>query len=637
MFDYDPSIHSGRRMDSGILIGYQNDGSPYFLPVDMFSGHLSITGKTGTGKSSYLRFLIKNMDDVPGNLVIIDPHGTLMDSVYSSRRDLVYLGLDSVVIDGLERKMMMNVLDQDADPDMVAGWIKSIFSSSSFSNNTWGPRLDVMFRSVLAEYIRDAEYPTLSDFFSIIASPVRTRAFISGMQDGPVKDLIQSFISDRAYWREYTASTLNKIIPVISSMKLSDLVSSRKSFDLYSTMSQAGKLVFVDVAKGKMPSDVSSQVSYLILMKIWFDSLRRYGNGRVVNTYIFVDEAQNIPTGILETILSEGRKYGMRLILSNQYMDQASAYQAALFGNVRNYISFQVSPSDAVILSRTVEERRRNHMISVLTSQRLHKFTAWSSDQTLGPATLSFTPPVFTPDDRIQKSIIRYGSEPDWTMEKDVQTSLHSQLIMDFARFLDMNGIKVQFGHFGNLIPDAHFYLDGRIYMVEAEVSDMEHPSRILEKIRNYRNYNLIFITDDSRIEELYKILYERRKVNIDGTIQFAGSVRSHISDISGIFERVWIVSAQGKPKYHFLGKNHRFIRSVLEESPFMTRLKRVRFGPTLMTIYELMKSRDTYIFTKDEIISFFNFDTDFIESIIDENGIISLYDIFLNTKLKFH
>ncbi len=637
MFDYDPSVNVRGKTKSGILLGYQNDGSPYFMQEDMLAGHLSITGKTGTGKSSYLHFLIRNMDNVPGNLVIIDPHGTLVDSLYSSRRDVVYLGLDTVIEKGAEKKIRMNVLDQDAEPDMIAGWIKSIFSSTSFSNNTWGPRLDVMFRSVLAEYIRNAEYPTISEFFSLIASPVKTRQFISGLQDGPVKDLIQMFISDRSYWREYTASTLNKIIPVISSKNLSDLVSSRNPINLYSIMSSGDRMVFVDVAKGKMPSDVSSQVSYLMLMKFWFDSLKRYREGKVVNTYIFVDEAQNIPTGILETILSEGRKYGMRLILSNQYLDQASAYQAALFGNVRNYISFQVSPSDAAMLSRTINERSRARMTSVLTSQHLHRFIVWSSDQVLGPTSLKFSPPSFTADDRISRSIIKYGSVEAPEKDRESQNSLHAQLIMSFAQFLEGNGIKVQFGHFSNLIPDAHFYLNGRVYIIEAEVSDIDHPARILDKIRNYRNYNVIFITDDTRIQDLYNLVYARREISSDGTIQFAGSIRSHISEVSGIFERTWIVSPQDRPKFHFSGRNRKLTISALDETPFMRRLRQSKYGPTLIAIYDLMKSTNTYIFRKDEIISFFNFDTDFIESIFDKNGTISLYDIFLNTNLKFH
>ncbi|WP_297217170.1 type IV secretion system DNA-binding domain-containing protein [Thermoplasma sp.] len=637
MFDYEPSIYSKCKFRSGILIGYQIDGSPYFINEDALSGHLSITGKTGTGKSSYLRFLIKNMDRVDGNMVIIDPHGTLMDSVYASEREIIYIGTDSVRYGNDDIRIMMNVLDQDADPDMTAGWIRSIFSSSSFSNNTWGPRLDVMFRSVLSEFIKNTETPTLSKFFSIMATPVKTRSFVSELRDGPVKDLISGFISDRSYWREYSASTLNKILPIISSDRIYPLVSSERSLDLYSIMSEPGKLVFVDVSKGKIPPDASSQVSYLMLMKIWFDSIKRYEAGKIVNTYIFVDEAQNIPAGILETILSEGRKYGMRLVLSNQYMDQAASYQAALFGNVRNYISFQVSPADAALLSRTTKEDQRRRMMSVLTEQHLHKLVVWSSDQMIAPTSLSFIPPNVAKDDRIQRSILKYGFSMEKRQENKTKITLHSQLIMDFARYLNENGVKVQFGHFSNLIPDMHFYLGGSVYIVESEISDLQHPDRVLEKIRNYRNYNLIFITDGDRIVDLYDLVFKRRDIQSDGTINFGGSARAHISDLSGIFERIWIVSPDIRPIYYFSGKKYKFSLSILNESPFIKRLKKNKYGPAMIAIYNLMKSRSLYIMRKNEIISFLNFDTNFIKSIFGENGIISLYDIFLNTKLKFH
>jgi hypothetical protein len=52
-------------------------------------------------------------------------------------------------------------------------------------------------------------------------------------------------------------------------------------------------------------------------------------------------------------MLSEGRKYGLSLVMANQYLHQLDAkLQRAVFGNVGTLVAFQVGVEDAMLLAQ---------------------------------------------------------------------------------------------------------------------------------------------------------------------------------------------------------------------------------------------------------------------------------------------
>ena len=67
---------------------------------------------------------------------------------------------------------------------------------------------------------------------------------------------------------------------------------------------------------------------------------------------LYVDEFQSFETDEFVNILSEARKYGLRLVLAHQFSSQLrQPIRDAIFGNVGSIISFRVGSEDAAILS----------------------------------------------------------------------------------------------------------------------------------------------------------------------------------------------------------------------------------------------------------------------------------------------
>src|SRR5204863_6141438 len=67
---------------------------------------------------------------------------------------------------------------------------------------------------------------------------------------------------------------------------------------------------------------------------------------------LYADEFQNFATDSFSTILSESRKWGLRLCLANQYLTQLPhGLQQAVLGNIGTLIVFRVGSQDAKLLA----------------------------------------------------------------------------------------------------------------------------------------------------------------------------------------------------------------------------------------------------------------------------------------------
>lgn len=78
------------------------------------------------------------------------------------------------------------------------------------------------------------------------------------------------------------------------------------------------------------------------------DALRR-------DFFIYLDEFQTFTTLALVNMLAELRKYGVGLVLANQFLDQVDAdVRSAILGNVGTLIVFRVGAADAQKLVKDI-------------------------------------------------------------------------------------------------------------------------------------------------------------------------------------------------------------------------------------------------------------------------------------------
>ncbi len=319
-------------------------------------GHIYIIGKTGTGKST----LIKNMaiSDIRNGkgMALIDPHGDLAEEILhlipkEKTKDVIYFNPGD-----LEHPIAFNPLEK-VHPDyyhLVVSGIISVFKK--IWSEFWGPRLEHILRHsifTLLEYQRG----TLLDIPKLLTHKEFRTKVLKNVINPQVREFwFYEFEKYSAWLRsEAISPILNKIGQFLTSLPLRNIVGQKENtFDLRKVIDE-GKILIVNLAKGKIGEENCSLLGAMIVTKIQLAALSRADllEKRRRPFYLYVDEIHNFLTLSFADILSEARKYGLNLIFAHQYIGQLDEkIKAAIFGNIGTIISFRVGAEDAKHLAQ---------------------------------------------------------------------------------------------------------------------------------------------------------------------------------------------------------------------------------------------------------------------------------------------
>jgi DNA helicase HerA-like ATPase len=319
-------------------------------------GHMYIIGKTGTGKST----LIENMaiSDIKNGygVALIDPHGDMaeeiLDYVPKKRiKDVIYFNPAD-----LENPIAFNPLEKVPKDfhHLIASGIISTFKK--IWSESWGPRLEHILRHALLSLL---EYPnsTLLDLPKLLTDKDFRKNVISYITHPQVREFWFSEFDKYSVWlkSEAISPILNKIGQFLISIPLRNIVGQKENtFNVRQAMDE-GKILIVNLAKGKIGEDNCSLLGALIVTKIQLAALSRTDQPEEQRKpfYFYVDEIHSFITLSFADILSEARKYGLNLILAHQYIEQLDErIRAAIFGNVGTIISFRIGAEDAKYLAQ---------------------------------------------------------------------------------------------------------------------------------------------------------------------------------------------------------------------------------------------------------------------------------------------
>jgi len=319
-------------------------------------GHMYIIGKTGTGKST----LIENMaiSDIKNGygVALIDPHGDMaeeiLDYVPKKRiKDVIYFNPAD-----LDYPIAFNPLEKVPKDfhHLVASGIVSTFKK--IWSESWGPRLEHILRHALLSLL---EYPnsTLLDLPKLLTDKDFRKSVLNCITHTQVREFWLSEFDKYSVWlrSEAISPILNKIGQFLISIPLRNIVGQKENtFGVRQAMDE-GKILIVNLAKGKIGEDNCSLLGALVVTKIQLAALSRADLPEENRKpfYLYVDEIHSFITLSFADILSEARKYGLNLVLTHQYIEQLDErIRAAIFGNVGTIISFRIGAEDAKYLAQ---------------------------------------------------------------------------------------------------------------------------------------------------------------------------------------------------------------------------------------------------------------------------------------------
>ncbi|HSH31344.1 MAG TPA: type IV secretion system DNA-binding domain-containing protein [Candidatus Saccharimonadales bacterium] len=381
--------------------------------------HLYIVGQTGTGKSFLLQLL--TLSDIYHNqgIAIVDPHGDfatdMMRYVPPHRLgDVVYFNPTDrdfpIAFNPLE---VTDPAFKNHISSELVGVLKRMFEATS-----WGPRLEYILRYTILALL---DYPnsTMLGITRMLTEKDFRKKVIAQIQDPVVRNF---WVNEFASWNDKFASeavapVLNKVGAFTANPLVRNIIGQPKSAVDIRRMMDEGKILIVNLSRGQMGEDNSAILGALIITKIQLAAMGRANIPMAERRpfYLYVDEFQNFATDSFAVILSEARKYGLNLVVANQYVSQMpETVRDAVFGNVGSMICFRVGADDATVLGKYFEPSFEAPDLIKLHNQNIFISMSIDGEKSLpfSAKTLRMPPPANDLSDQIiTLSRERYASK----------------------------------------------------------------------------------------------------------------------------------------------------------------------------------------------------------------------------------
>lgn len=359
--------------NEGILLGrniYRGQETKIHMARDDRRRHMYILGRTGVGKTEIMKYMsVQDIKNGEG-LCIIDPHGDFIEDVLphvpKERAEDVIL-FEPFDID---RPMGLNMLEVTGEEqkDFAVQEMISIFYKLVTDPAMLGPMFEHNMRNAMLTLMSDDEYPgTLVEIPRIFTDTDFQKYKIAKLKDPVV----------RAFWEKEMAKTsdfhksemlgylVSKVGRFVENSMMRNIVGQSKSAFNFREVMDSGKILLVNLAKGKVGEMNAKLLGLILVSKIQMAALSRADipESERRDFYLYVDEFQNFITDAFSSILSEARKYKLNLIIAHQFLAQlqqgAGAHGAAssdlrdaVFGNAGTMVSFRIGVEDAEVMAK---------------------------------------------------------------------------------------------------------------------------------------------------------------------------------------------------------------------------------------------------------------------------------------------
>jgi energy-coupling factor transporter ATP-binding protein EcfA2 len=318
--------------------------------------HTYIIGQTGTGKTTLLKTMILADMKAGNGLAVIDPHGELYDDLLAlipeNRKN------DVVLLDPSETEFPVgfNLLHVKHDDEreavikeMRAILKRYIFEYYSITDGGYaGPVFFQHIQNNLLLASSDINNPgTILEANNIFIKPGYYQRWLPlKWQNHILSDWVtnslpnidyQSFSRDGGMYGDYFSGKLSDFT---NDPRVSLIFGQPYSTIDIADIIEKKKILLINLSKGLLGEASASLLGMILMAKFStaFMERRKYleEGKKLTPFYLYVDEFQNIATENFSILLSEARKFGLGLILANQFISQVREknIREAIFGNL---------------------------------------------------------------------------------------------------------------------------------------------------------------------------------------------------------------------------------------------------------------------------------------------------------------
>ena len=296
--------------------------------------HMYILGRTGSGKTTMMFSMAKHDIEQGHGLAFIDPHGDvsedLLDSVPIDRKnDLIYVNpwdlKYPIGINILELTPGLREEEAELEKEVVCEGVISLFKKVfSKDENANAHRIEHILRNTIytAFYIEDR---TLFTINKLLTDNNFRKQVITKVDD---EDLLNFWKSEFGKAGDFqvvkmTQGVTAKVGRFLRSPTARRMLEQTKSTINFDEILN-GKILICNLSQGKLGEDTTKLIGTTILTKLQQAALKRANVSQTQRKpfYLYIDEFQNFATLSFIKIISEGRKYGLHLIIAEQSVSQ---------------------------------------------------------------------------------------------------------------------------------------------------------------------------------------------------------------------------------------------------------------------------------------------------------------------------
>ena len=357
-----PSEPPANLPEQGIVIGkniFRGQEKVVRMTDEDRRRHLYIIGQTGTGKSVFMKSMLRQDMENGKGVCLIDPHGEFAEfalSIVPKERaeDVIYFDPGDI-----SRPLGLNMLEIDpTHPEqktMVIDELFGIFDKLYDLKTTGGPMFEKYFKNAALLLLDDYtnEIPVLADISRVLVDD-KFRADKLNRETNPLVKQFWQLEAEKAGGESSLANMApyisSKITSFIFNEFLRPIINQPKSAFNFREVMDNKKILIVNLSKGRIGDINANLLGMVIVGKLLMAALSRADNASInfPDMYLYIDEFQNFTTDSISTILSEARKYRLDLIIAHQFTKQLKeGIRDAVFGNIGSMVVFRVSPDDA--------------------------------------------------------------------------------------------------------------------------------------------------------------------------------------------------------------------------------------------------------------------------------------------------
>ena len=321
--------------------------------------HIAVLGKTGSGKSSLLRFLAQQDIEAGRGILYFDLHGDAAPFL------LGVIAAHEVTLGQELHDRLIYIAP--ADKEFSAGLNPLEAEEASFVRSAefaqvlkrrwgldhFGARTDELLRNAL--YVLSANGLTLLELAPLLTHKAFRAECLTKTPNAEVRhyfELRYDTASDpmQAMMRE---PILNKTSAFTADPSFRHIVGQRRSTFRMTEAMDKGQWVIANLEKGKLGEQ--SLTLGTLLFTVGKHALFSRTERSLFTVY--VDEVQNFVAydTDIETVLSEARKFGVSVVTANQFLGQYPDATRAAILSVGTHVFFQLSPGDAAIIAQALD------------------------------------------------------------------------------------------------------------------------------------------------------------------------------------------------------------------------------------------------------------------------------------------